>query len=284
MPAMTSMTSNHEAGSRFPGLILSLIVPGLGVARAGKLGRGVAWFLLTTLLWALALALTLMRGIGTTSIAAALAVACLVTVVMLADCARPGRDHAATWWFLGVGFTLGLLFAVVFLWGCRSFRIASNSMLPTLQGRDRSGRGGDWVAVERFSCRFGEPRRGDLLVFRSEGIRMPAGAGVFVHRLVGLPGERIEIRDGKVWADGRALGPADGLPQVEYVSPPPTPHFPVMLPAGAVYQVPADGYFVLGDNSGNALDSRYWGHVPRRNLIGRVSRIYWPPSRSGPPG
>lgn len=280
---MTTMTSDHEAGSRFPGLILSLIVPGLGVARAGKLGRGVAWFLLTTLLWALALALPFVRGIGTASIAAAVTAAGLVTLVMLADCARPGRDRAATWWFLGVGFTLGLLFAVVFLWGCRSFRIASSSMHPTLQGRDRSGRGGDWVAVERFSYQLGKLRRGDLIVFRTEGIRVPAGAGVFVHRLVGLPGERIEIRDGKVWADGRALGSADGLPQVAYLSPQPNPLLPVMLPAGTDYQVPADGYFVLGDNSANALDSRYWGHVPRRNLIGRVARIYWPPSRSGPP-
>jgi signal peptidase I len=278
------MTSDHEAGSRFPGLILSLIVPGLGVARAGKLGRGVAWFLLTTLLWALALALPFMRGVGTASIAAAVTAAGLVTLVMLADCARPGRDRAATWWFLGVGFTLGLLFAVVFLWGFRSFRIAGNSMHPTLQGRDRSGRGGDWVAVERFSCQLGKLRRGDLIVFRTDGIRVPAGAGVFVHRLVGLPGERIEIRDGKVWADGRALGSADGLPQVAYLSPQPNLLLPVMLPAGTDYQVPDDGYFVLGDNSANALDSRYWGHVPRRNLIGRVSRIYWPPSRSGPPG
>jgi signal peptidase I len=280
---MTTLTSDHETGSRLPGLILSLIVPGLGVARAGKLGRGVAWFLVTTLLWALALALPFVRGIGTASIAAAVTAAGLVTLVMLADCARPGRDRATTWWFLGVGFTLGLLFAVLFLWGCRSFRVVGNSMHPTLQGRDRSGRGGDWVAVERFSCRFGELRRGDLLVFSTDGIRVPAGAGVFVHRLVGLPGERIEIRDGNVWADGRALGSADGLPQVVYLSPQPNPLLPVMLPAGADYQVPADSYFVLGDNSANALDSRYWGHVPRRNLIGRVSRIYWPPSRSGPP-
>jgi signal peptidase I len=103
----------------------------------------------------------------------------------------------------------------------------------------------------------------------------------FVKRLVGLPGERIEIRDGRVFADGRLLDESVGIPPITFVSP--VSRMPSLLPEGASYTVPQNGFFFLGDNSANSFDSRYWGSVPRKNIYGKVSRIYYPLSRIGVP-
>ena len=107
------------------------------------------------------------------------------------------------------------------------------------------------------------------------------GETFFVKRLVGLPGERIEIRDGRVFADGRLLDEGAGIPPITYVSP--GSGMPSMLPSGGSYVVPRDGFVVLGDNSTRSFDSRYWGAVPRENIYGRVARIYYPWSRIGVP-
>jgi signal peptidase I len=101
---------------------------------------------------------------------------------------------------------------------------------------------------------------------------IPEDASLFVKRVAGLPGEKIEIRDGHLFANGRQLSEQDGIPAVPYVAHP-----------AASYIVPEGAYFMLGDNSRNSFDSRYWGSVPRANIQGRVARIYFPFSRAGVP-
>ena len=100
-------------------------------------------------------------------------------------------------------------------------------------------------------------------------------------RLVGLPGERIEIRDDRVFADGKVLEQGAGIPPVSYVFP--GSGMPSVFSDGGSFSVPRDGFFVLGDNSTRSFDSRYWGAVPRENIYGRVARIYYPWSRIGVP-
>jgi signal peptidase I len=99
--------------------------------------------------------------------------------------------------------------------------------------------------------------------------------------VVGLPGERIEIRDGHLFADGRQLNENNGIPTVLYYSVPTS--LTNSFNSGGIYLVPDDAYFVLGDNSRKSFDSRYWGYVPRTNIYGRVSRIYYPFSRASIP-
>ena len=100
----------------------------------------------------------------------------------------------------------------------------------------------------------------------------------FVKRLVGLPGERIEIRGGRLFADGRLLDESAGIPPIVYTSPRMS-----SVSSETSYAVPEDGFFFLGDNSAHSFDSRYWGSVPRKNIYGKVSRIYYPLSRIGVP-
>jgi signal peptidase I len=89
----------------------------------------------------------------------------------------------------------------------------------------------------------------------------------YVKRVIGLPGETVDIRDGSVWIDGKRLVEPYTLGKTE--SPDPSASS-IKLP----YKVPENCYFVMGDNRGNSLDSRYWGCMPRKNLIGTPVMIY----------
>jgi len=142
------------------------------------------------------------------------------------------------------------------------FKIPSGSMRPTLIEGDR-------ILVNKFLYTFREPRRGEIIVFRFPGdLKRP-----FIKRLIGLGGDQVEIREGKVLVNGQAL---DGgtqfhvsqyLNQGEYGK----PLQPITVPEGEL--------FVLGDNSASSHDSRFWGFVPKRLLIGRAMCIFWPPNR-----
>jgi signal peptidase I len=113
------------------------------------------------------------------------------------------------------------------------------------------------------------PKRLQIVIFRPPAD--PQGQDL-VKRTIGMPGETLDIRDGFVWINGQRLqesyttGPTDlPLAGSEYLGIPVT-RFP--------YTIPPDCYFVMGDNRGNSLDSRYWGCMPRKNLIGTPVMIY----------
>jgi signal peptidase I len=89
----------------------------------------------------------------------------------------------------------------------------------------------------------------------------------WVMRVIGLPGEVLEIREDGVYVDGQRKAQPDGLAGIRYTS-----RVPVALkPAVSYpYKIPAGAYFLAGDNTTNALDSRFWGALPRENILGRV--------------
>jgi len=100
----------------------------------------------------------------------------------------------------------------------------------------------------------------------------------YMKRLVGLPGERIRIADGKLFANGKLLGESDGIPEITYTEPAGTPSS--ARRDGQEFLVGPDEYFALGDNSPNSYDSRYWGCVPASAVYGKVTMIYYPFSRA----
>ena len=157
------------------------------------------------------------------------------------------------------------------------YRIPSSSMEPTLHcAQPASGceaRFSDRVLANRFIYHVRDPSRGEIVVFETpDAARLKCGAGgTFVKRVVGLPGETIEVRlergDGYVFVNGRKLEEpyiGDGRRSGEEFGP---------------VKVPQDGYFMMGDNRSQSCDSREWGSVPRGNLIGKVFATYWPPNR-----
>ena len=138
------------------------------------------------------------------------------------------------------------------------FKIPSGSMRSTLMEGDR-------ILVSKFIYRFHEPRRGDIIVFRfPDDPKRP-----FIKRLVGVGGDRVEIRDGHAWINNEL--PADGrLHEIFYYNQ------GVFGQEGRPIEVPEQHYFVLGDNSSSSHDSRFWGFVPKRLLIGKAVCIFWP--------
>jgi len=153
-----------------------------------------------------------------------------------------------------------LLSLVIIVFVVQAFFIPSGSMEPTL-------RTGDRILVGKFTYKIWEVRRGDIIVFR-----YPLNPNKdFVKRVVGLPGERIEIKDGLVLITGRPLHEV----------------YPTALPGGdracasnyGPETVPTASVFVLGDNRCNSEDSRFFGFVPVGNIVGRALAVYWPPDR-----
>jgi len=142
------------------------------------------------------------------------------------------------------------------------FKIPSGSMRVTLLEGDR-------ILVNKFIYHFRQPRRGDIIVFRfPTDPKRP-----FIKRLVGLGGDHVEIRDGAILVNGERLAGHGGFETRTYVN---QGQFGEM---GQVIEVPSGELFVLGDNSGSSHDSRFWGFVPRRLLIGQAICIFWPPKR-----
>ncbi|ADE57645.1 MULTISPECIES: signal peptidase I [Aminobacterium] len=146
----------------------------------------------------------------------------------------------------------------------QAFWIPSGSMVPTLEPGDR-------VLVAKFWYSFRKPERGDIFVFK-----FPLDPKRdFVKRIIGLPGDFLDVRDGIVyinekplhekyvkWRDDFSLFPNILFPQV-----------PIRIPEGR--------YFAMGDNRSHSQDSRYWGFVPEEYIRGPVFFRYWPFRRIG---
>ena len=153
----------------------------------------------------------------------------------------------------------------------QAFKIPSGSMIPTFLVGDR-------IFVNKFIYgarvpftdirlpALREPKRGDIIVFRSPEDKKKD----FVKRLIASGGETVEIRDGTIYIDGKAIeGPAI-LSSIYYYN---------RGDYGGESEkssVPMGFYYVLGDNSGSSRDSRYWGFVPKKNLVGKAIFLYWP--------
>ncbi|RKY39897.1 MAG: signal peptidase I [Candidatus Omnitrophota bacterium] len=142
-----------------------------------------------------------------------------------------------------------------------AFKIPTGSMRPTLQEGDR-------ILVNKLIYRFKEPERGDIIVFR-----YPLNPKRdFIKRLVAKGKEKVEIREGRILINGREVE-NENLKRFYYYN------YGRYGKRGVEVEVPEGHYFVLGDNSVVSRDSRYWGFVPRKNLLGKAFLIYWPPSR-----
>lgn len=150
----------------------------------------------------------------------------------------------------------------------KTYYIPSESMAPTLQVNDR-------VMSDRLTQGSNSPQRGEIVIFRPPNklTEMMQGAieitntTVFVKRVVGLPGEVIEVREGKVFINNQPLPEPYLAESPDYLWGP--------------VKIPPDAYVVFGDNRNNAFDSHFWGVVPRDHLVGKVFWRYWPPARFG---
>jgi signal peptidase I len=178
-----------------------------------------------------------------------------------------------------------LIVLAVKAWIVNPYRIPSPSMEPTLHCARperfcEAGRS-DRVLANRFIYHFHSPRRGDIVVFHApDEARRECIGGIFVKRIIGLPGEVWSERDGVTYINGRHL-------TEPYVAPShrddDTKTLRDVPPLGKLRRIPADMYLVEGDNRAHSCDSRVWGLLPRANIIGKVVLTYWPLDRLGMP-
>jgi signal peptidase I len=150
--------------------------------------------------------------------------------------------------------TLVIFFVIQLL--VRNFRVVGTSMEPNLHN-------GQYLIIDKVSYRLGSPQYGDVVVFEP-----PNRPGEdYVKRVIGLPGQTVEIRNGRVFIDGQAV------------------HEPFTVRPGSynmdARQVGPTEYFVLGDNRNSSSDSHSWGMVPLENIVGRAWISYWPPASWG---
>jgi signal peptidase I len=156
-----------------------------------------------------------------------------------------------------------------------TYRVAASSMEPTLHCERPGGRcladNEDRVLVSRVPYRFRDPHRGDIVAFRisSRGALRCGGRpdAIYLQRIVGEPGERLAVRAGFVYVDGKRIGEA-------YVKPARRGGLPF-----SARTVPKDRYVVLGDNRRASCDSRIFGYLERDRIVGPVVATYWPLER-----
>lgn len=156
--------------------------------------------------------------------------------------------------FLQTVLIAGLLFLAVNAVTAR-IRVEGSSMEPSLHD-------GDFVVVNRLAYRWGQPERGDIIVFY-----FPLDPDRrFIKRVIGLPGDTVTIRDGRVYVNGEPL-------EEPYVAAPPR--------YNGTWTVGPGELFVLGDNRNNSSDSQNWGNLPMEAVIGKAVLVYWPPQAMG---
>ena len=134
-------------------------------------------------------------------------------------------------------------------------RVDGSSMVPTLTD-------GQFVMVNRLAYKFSEPKHGDVVVFHYP--RDPQQE--YIKRIIGLPGDKVEINNGHVYVNGQQL--------IE-------PYIAAAPRSQGEWTIPAGEIFVLGDNRNNSQDSRSFGSVSMENMIGKAIFIYWPPTDWG---
>jgi signal peptidase I len=175
-------------------------------------------------------------------------------------------------WILTIAGAVGIVIAVKF-YVVNPYRIPSSSMEPTLHcarnGMGCEARFSDRVLANRLIYHFRDPRRKEIVVFDTplRAKQMCGAGGVFVKRIIGLPGDLWSERNGYVYINGKRL-------DEPYIKPDRRDS-----ETKGPLRIGKSQYFMMGDNRKSSCDSRVWGTVPRKLLIGEVFFTYWPPNR-----
>jgi signal peptidase I len=188
------------------------------------------------------------------------------------------RQRSLLDWVLTIVFAVLIVLALK-AWVVNPYRIPSASMEPTLHcarpGDGCEAGSSDRVLANRFIYHFRDPKRKEIVVFNApERAAIICEKGVYVKRIIGVPGDRWEERNGYVYIDGKRL-------DEPYVQPDRRDRESLelsdILPGATV--IPKDRYLMMGDNRSQSCDSRRWGLVPRSAIIGEVFLTYWPLGR-----
>lgn len=181
---------------------------------------------------------------------------------------------------IGFGIFLLSALAIPFLSSIhmiRAMRLPTTSMSPNVQS-------GEHFFVESVSFLWASPKRGDIVAFNREGLYRGFGKGISLARIAGLPGDSLRVVEGRLYVNDQPHPLLSSTGEVVRVVGQGSLY---LTTSNETFLVPPNHYFVLGDNSANSADSRYWGPLPAQRLVGRkLPGCYWreAPSEDTPRG
>lgn len=138
---------------------------------------------------------------------------------------------------------------------------------------------GDHVFVDKMSWNFRRPRRGEIMVFKTSGIKDITRGSHYIKRLVGLPGEKISVDEPNIVINGENISQPHQITRIMAKTPPYTNGYVYAWRFSYpdfIYKIPDTGFMAFGDNSASSFDSRAWGPVPQENMMGPALFVYWP--------
>jgi signal peptidase I len=155
------------------------------------------------------------------------------------------------------------IFMMVYLFLFQPHKVDGSSMYPNFHDKE-------FILTDKISYRRVDPARGDVIIFHAP----PPYDSDFIKRIIGLPGETIMINNGEVYINGKKLD-EPYIPQ-NYVTSEKS-----FLRDGVPYDIPEGYYMVMGDNRGFSSDSREWGPIAKKAIVGKAWLRYWPPDQMG---
>ena len=154
----------------------------------------------------------------------------------------------------------------------RTFKVPTGAMSPTISPGDR-------FIMDGATYLFRDPERAEVVVFDTANIEsLPNDAGIYVMRIVGLPGETLRITEGKLYVNEAHVPIENDEGEIHYSN---HEAASLLTSSDQTATVPAGRYFVLGDHTERSADSRFWGFVPGEDIMGRAYYRYWPNDRAG---
>ncbi|MDO8621261.1 MAG: signal peptidase I [Candidatus Levybacteria bacterium] len=155
-------------------------------------------------------------------------------------------------------------FLVIYVFLFRPFQVNGDSMFPNFKDQE-------YVLTNIIQLRFQEPKLGDVIVFKAP----PDPEKDYIKRVIGVPGDRVMVRDGNVYVNGKMLD------ESSYLKPTVRTYAGSFLKEGEEVTVPQGSFLAFGDNRPYSSDSREWGWVPKDLIIGHSFFAYWPPPLAG---
>jgi signal peptidase I len=158
------------------------------------------------------------------------------------------------------------VFVVLYLFVAQPNEVKGSSMYPNFEDKE-------YLLTEKLSYQFGDPKRGDVVIFKAPPSE-PCSADEceYIKRVIGLPGDRVMVKEGDVYVNGEMLDQSF-LPVMVYTSP------GEYMQEGVEVTVPEGQYLCFGDNRPNSRDGREFGTIKRDTIIGKAFFVYWPLSR-----